>query len=346
MKLLSGADTAGLKQIESSPLMVPSWMASMISSAGMPLPGISVSSTLPHPGDCGPVLGVGDVAVAGELVALVAVLPTALAVALPGDRRHAAARLAELARGQPEVDGGEHVVDALGLLLDAAGVQHHPGGRGAPQLGRLLDAGGGDAGDVGRPLRRHVGHGRGGLVEVDGVGVDELVVEPVVADQLVQHRSEQGRVAARPDRQEQVGGAGEGHDPRVLDDEPGAAVPGPPDVAGGDREGLGHVRAGHPDHVGERDVAPRVRRPVDHRAPSCCRRRPTPCRSGRCSRGWRCGGRAGRTCRPGSSSRWSARRPTTWRRRRRRRSAWMRWISSTTRFRALVPADLPEPARG
>ena len=47
-----------------------------------------VDSSQPHTdGDVGAVLGVGDVAVAGELVALVAVLAAALAVALPGDRR-------------------------------------------------------------------------------------------------------------------------------------------------------------------------------------------------------------------------------------------------------------------
>jgi hypothetical protein len=75
----------------------------------------------------GAVLGVGDVAVAGELVALVAVLASALAVALSGDRGDTTAGFAELAGGEPEVDRGEHVVDALGLLLDATGVQHHPG---------------------------------------------------------------------------------------------------------------------------------------------------------------------------------------------------------------------------
>ena len=46
MKLASGAETAGLKQIDSSPLISSAWMASMISWAGMPLPGISDSS---HP---------------------------------------------------------------------------------------------------------------------------------------------------------------------------------------------------------------------------------------------------------------------------------------------------------
>ena len=85
----------------------------------------------------------------------------------------------------------------------------------------------------------------------------------VAADQLVQHRAEQRRVGARPDAEEEVGRAGQRHDPRVLHDQLGAAVAGPPDVARGDRERLGDVRAGDPHHVGERDVAPRVGAAVD-----------------------------------------------------------------------------------
>ena len=110
-------------------------------------------------------LGIGDVAVARELVAFVAVLAAALAVALAGDRRDAAPGLAELARGQAEVDRREHVLDALGVLLDTAGVEQHAGRRRAPPLGGLLDARGRHARDAGRPLRRHVDDGRGGRVE-------------------------------------------------------------------------------------------------------------------------------------------------------------------------------------
>jgi hypothetical protein len=149
------------------------------------------------------------------------------------------------------------------VLLDAAGVQQHPGGRRAPPLGRLLDARGGHARHGVRPLRGHVRHRRGGLVEVDGVGVDERTVEPIVADQLVQHRAEQGRVGTGPHPEEQVGGPGQGHDPGVLHDELRPPIPGPPDVAGRDGEGLGHVRPGHPHDVREGDVAPRVGGPVD-----------------------------------------------------------------------------------
>ncbi len=136
-------------------------------------------------------LGIGDVAVAGELVALVAVLAAALAVALPGDRGDTAPRLTELAGGQTEVDRRDHVVDALGVLLDASGVEQHAGGGRAPQLGDLLDPRCVDARDIGCPARCHGGDGCGCLVESGGVGVDEGVVEPVVTDQLVEHGPEQ-----------------------------------------------------------------------------------------------------------------------------------------------------------
>ena len=96
-------------------------------------------------------LGIGDVAVAGQLVALVAVLPAALSVALAGDRRDAASRLAELAGGETEVDRREHVVDALRVVLDAPSVEQHAGRGRAPPLGRLLDPRRGDARDARRP---------------------------------------------------------------------------------------------------------------------------------------------------------------------------------------------------
>ena len=50
------------------------------------LAGDLVDVHAPHRGHVGPVLGVGDIAIAGELVALVSLLPASLAVALSGDR--------------------------------------------------------------------------------------------------------------------------------------------------------------------------------------------------------------------------------------------------------------------
>ncbi len=77
----------------------------------------------PHLGDVGAVLRVLDVAAAGQLIALLAVFASALAVALAGDGGVAAALAADAAGRQHHVDGAETVLDAVRVMLDAAGVQ-------------------------------------------------------------------------------------------------------------------------------------------------------------------------------------------------------------------------------
>ncbi len=157
------------------------------------------------------------------------------------------------------------------------------------QLGGLLDARRRDAGDRARPTPA-CSRATAAAASSKPVGVvaDEVVVEPVALDQHVEDRAHQRRVGARPEPEEDVGGARDRRHARVGDDQLGAAVARPPDVAGGDRRALGDVRAGDEDDVGERDVAPRVASRGRCRAPSCSPRRPTPCRAGRCSRGSRC----------------------------------------------------------
>ena len=79
-----------------------------------------------------------------------------------------------------------------------------------------------------------------------------------------------------------------------------------------------------------------------HRELSCSRCRPTPCRSGRCSRGWRCATRGGRTCRRDSSSRWSATPRTTCANASSPCSTWMRRISRDDTVERLGPGDRSE----
>ena len=71
------------------------------------------------------VLGIEHRALTGQLVCLLPVLAPALAVALAGDRSVAAPRRADLAGGEDKVDVGEDVVDAVGVVLDAARVHDH-----------------------------------------------------------------------------------------------------------------------------------------------------------------------------------------------------------------------------
>src|SRR5579859_2263925 len=104
----------------------------------------------PDLGDIGAVLGFGDVARAGELITLLTLLTPALAVALAGDGGIAAVLAAQAARGQHQVDGAEHILHAVTVMLDAAGV-HEKAGLGRPPPFRgLADGSLGNAGDLGR----------------------------------------------------------------------------------------------------------------------------------------------------------------------------------------------------
>ena len=260
----------------------------MISWAVRPLPGISDFGDAPDLGDVRAVLGVLDVAVAGQLVALVAVLAPALPVALPGDGAVAAARLADPPGGEHEVDARQHVLDALRVVLDAARVQQQAGlgrcptSRPPRSIGRRVTP-------VSSPAHAGVYFATAASAssKPGRVFVDEVVVQPAALDQHVQDRRSSGpsRVPGRTGNRSAVRASG--RDPRVDHDQLGAAVARPPDVAGGDRRALGDVRAGDEDDIGERDVGPGVGGPVDAERLLVARARPTPCRAARCSRGSR-----------------------------------------------------------
>ena len=162
----------------------------------------------PDAGDVAAMLGVLDVPAAGELVGLLAVLAPALAVALAGDGRVAAARPADPPAGEHDVDRREAVIHAVGVLLHPPGVHQVAGLRRPPPLGRLADRLLGDPGHLGRLPRGPLAHRLGRLLEPDGVVVDEVVVEPVVLDHQVEDAGEQRGVAAGLDREDQVARSG------------------------------------------------------------------------------------------------------------------------------------------
>ena len=127
-----------------------------------------------------------------------------------------------------------------------------------------------------------------------------------------------------------VGGA-----PRIDDDQPAAAAALLVEILHDRRHGLGRIAADQQDRVraarcrrAETAGRDRGRRRADSRPP------PTPCRSGRCSRYWRCAARPARTCRADRPSRWSARRRRTRRSRRGRATPGSRARRSTTRSNA------------
>ena len=178
----------------------------------------------------GAVLRVVDVAAAGQLVALLAVLAAALAVGLAGDGGVAAALAADSARRQHHVDGAKAVLDAVAVVLDAAGVQEEARRRRAPQLRRPPDGALGDPRHLGGAARRPVADLLRHLVETDGVLADEIVVEPVVFDHQVQDAVEQGDVAAGFHGEVEIAVRHGGGDARIDHDDFGRRTRALPDV--------------------------------------------------------------------------------------------------------------------
>ena len=172
--------------------------ASRSSTAERPGPGRSSAAMPQIAAISARCAGIVDAAIARKLVGLLAVLAAALAVALPGQRAVAAERLAGLAERQHEVDEGEHVVDAVALLLRAAPGEHHRGRRLRHEVRGLLDPARRHAGDaldpvgpVGRdePAHRIEAAGARG----DEVGVDQLGADRDVEEAVAERRVGPGR---------------------------------------------------------------------------------------------------------------------------------------------------------
>ena len=138
----SGAETLMLLEIDSSPLISPRPAIWRISTYVAPTPGSDVGVDAPPFGDDRAVLGIADRSTGGELVAALAPLAAALAVALTGEHVDAAARLADVAAGERDVDHRQHVVGAHRLLLGPAGVEDHAPFGGPDQPGQFAHGGG------------------------------------------------------------------------------------------------------------------------------------------------------------------------------------------------------------
>ncbi len=209
-------------------------------------------------------LRVVQLAVAGQLVGLLAVFTPALAVALAGEAAVAGVRAAGAAGGQAEVDPRADRVGALGLLLRAARGEHHRrlGIAEHPhRLAQLRHRHAGDPLHVLRPVR----HRRGpGLLPAGGPLRDVRLVGPPLGDHQVQQAERQGEIGARAGRQVQVGLLGGAGAARVDHDQRAAVVAQFGEVAQRRRHGLGRVGADQDHAPGARDVLQRERQAAVH----------------------------------------------------------------------------------
>src|SRR5207249_3405777 len=141
----------------------------------------------PEVSDEAAMVRVVDVASAGELIAALSMLATALAVALTGDCAVTAARFADAARRQNQVDVTENIFDTLGVVLDAARVEPHRSSGGSPDFRRLYDAARGNACDAFCGSRVVFSDEVANSIEVVRVLADECLVNPAAFNQHVQN---------------------------------------------------------------------------------------------------------------------------------------------------------------
>ena len=84
-------------------------------------------------------------------------------------------------------------------------------------------------------------------------------MRPVTSTRLMQDGAVEGGVAARPDGQMQIGGAGDRREARVNDDQPGSKVARLPDPVRERREGFADIGAANHDDFGVSQVGIIVR---------------------------------------------------------------------------------------
>ena len=264
VKSASGSETSGLKQIDSSPLISPSWIASMISSADSPLPGISDSAQPHTSATAARCSGLAMSRSPGSWSHFWPCsrppwpLPCPVIVETPQPG------LPILPVASPRLMAASTLSTPLVWCSMPAGVQQHPGARRCPTSSAACSIRA-----AGTP---QTAAAQAGVMSATAAAASS---KPTVCASMKSWSSQSWRISScsmAPNSAESVPGRtgrnrsavrAIGHDAGIQHDEPGAAVARPPDVAGGDGERLGDVRAGHPDDVGERDVAPRVRGPVD-----------------------------------------------------------------------------------
>jgi hypothetical protein len=205
---------------------------------------------------------VGDRAVAGQLVGLLAVLAAALAVALPGQAAVAGVGPAGQAERERDVDPGQHGGGALGMLLGTAGGEHHRLAGAAQQRGQLPHLPGFDPGDPLHPLGPPRGRAAPYLLEPGGPGRHIRLVDRGGRVQQMEYAERQRQVGPRHRLQEQVGSLGGRGAARVDHHQPAAPLAEPVEVARGRRHRLGQVGADQDQHVGPLDVGERERQPA------------------------------------------------------------------------------------
>jgi hypothetical protein len=191
-------------------------------------------------------------------------LAPAHGVGLAGQREGAGARPADLPGRQVQVDDPGVVVGAVRRLVQSLAVQRERSGAAGEPARRLQQAGGRNAADLGGDRRRIVPDHPGQRLEAGGVRGDVAGIDQAFVDHDVEHAVEQGDVAARLDRQVEVGDLGAFRTAGIGDDDLQFRIGRPRilDAAEEDRVRHRRVGAGDEDEPGLPDVRVAARRRI------------------------------------------------------------------------------------
>ena len=190
---------------------------------GLSAPGNRLCRHVPDVGHVAAGGRIVNPSVTGKLIGLLPVLAAALAVALAGERAEASADPPAHAERQRDVDVGERVHHALGLLFGSAGRQHHRRRRPSQPMGRVDERRLWHAGDLFDPLGPVRRRDPPRLAEALGPGGDVRLVDHPIANQDVQQAVAQRRVGSGPQLQVQLRPR-RGRRPPGIGDDQAAAV--------------------------------------------------------------------------------------------------------------------------
>src|SRR5690606_4261794 len=139
-----------------------------------------VGAHAPNVCDIGAMLRIVEIPSARQLIALLAVLTSALPIGLTRNGRIAAVRSPDATRGKYEVDRAQDVHHAMRVVLEPTRMHQEAALGRAPQLGGPADRLLRDTGDLGGPLGHPLAHLLRNGIETDRVLLDEGVIEPVM----------------------------------------------------------------------------------------------------------------------------------------------------------------------
>ncbi len=207
----------------------------------------------------GAMLRVVNLAIARKLVGLLSMLAPALAVALAGHAAVAAVRAARFAQRQHQINQGQRVVHAFGLLAGASRGQGHRGPGFAEQVRGFHDVFGRDSRDALDPVRPVRHNNAPDLVPSGRAGRNKVMVQQAIGGGDMQEAVCERKVRAGRQRQMQRRQRRCGSPARVGNNERPAVFALPLEILHHRRHGLGGVAADQQNGVRAGNVFQRER---------------------------------------------------------------------------------------